>query len=46
VLPFFRTSSAVVYSIDAHPINVEVDLCATGNARDIVTVGMPDTAVR
>jgi magnesium chelatase family protein len=35
-----------VYGIDAHLIDVEVDLWATGNARDFITVGMPDTAVR
>ena len=35
-----------MYGIDAHLIDVEVDLWATGNARDFVTVGMPDTAVR
>jgi magnesium chelatase family protein len=35
-----------VYGIDAHLIDVEVDLWATGNARDLVMVGMPDTAVR
>ncbi len=35
-----------MYGIDAHLIDVEVDLWATGNARDFVMVGMPDTAVR
>jgi len=35
-----------VYGIDAHLIDVEVDLWASGNARDFITVGMPDTAVR
>jgi magnesium chelatase family protein len=45
-LPLFRTRSAAVYGIDAHLIDVEVDLWATGNARDFITVGMPDTAVR
>jgi magnesium chelatase family protein len=35
-----------VYGIDAHLIDVEVDLWATGNVRDFITVGMPDTAVR
>jgi magnesium chelatase family protein len=45
-LPLFRTRSAAVYGIDAHLIDVEVDLWASGNARDFVMVGMPDTAVR
>ncbi len=34
-----------MYGIDAHLIDVEVDLY-NGSARDFVTVGMPDTAVR
>jgi len=42
----FRTRSAAVYGIDAHPIDVEVDMYASGSARDFITVGMPDTAVR
>ncbi|HSB16349.1 MAG TPA: YifB family Mg chelatase-like AAA ATPase [Bryobacteraceae bacterium] len=45
-MPLFRTRSAAVYGIDAHPIDVEVDMWASGNARDFITVGMPDTAVR
>jgi magnesium chelatase family protein len=42
----FRTRSAAVFGIDAHPIDVEVDLYHSGSARDFITVGMPDTAVR
>jgi magnesium chelatase family protein len=42
----FRTRSAAVYGIDAHPIDVEVDMYSSGSARDFVMVGMPDTAVR
>lgn len=42
----FRTRSAAVFGIHAHPIDVEVDMYAGGSARDFVTVGMPDTAVR
>ncbi|MBL8232479.1 MAG: YifB family Mg chelatase-like AAA ATPase [Bryobacterales bacterium] len=42
----FRTRSAAVFGIDAHPIDVEVDLYPSGSARDFITVGMPDTAVR
>jgi magnesium chelatase family protein len=34
-----------VYGIDAHLIDVEVDMYS-GTARDFITVGMPDTAVR
>ncbi len=34
-----------MYGIDAHLIDVEVDMYP-GNAREFVTVGMPDTAVR
>jgi magnesium chelatase family protein len=45
-LALFRTASAAVYGIDACLIDVEVDLYASGSARDFVTVGMPDTAVR
>jgi len=42
----FRTRTAAVFGIDAHLIDVEVDLYRTGSARDFVTVGMPDLAVR
>src|SRR5271169_5063551 len=44
-MALFRTRSAAVYGIDAHLIDVEVDMYS-GSARDFVTVGMPDTAVR
>jgi magnesium chelatase family protein len=44
-MALFRTRSAAVYGIDAHLIDVEVDLFA-GNPRDSVMVGMPDVAVR
>lgn len=44
-MALFRTRSAAVYGIDAHLIDVEVDMYP-GNAREFVTVGMPDTAVR
>src|SRR6201988_5085148 len=46
VMGLFRTRSAAVYGIDAHLIDVEVDLYRSGSARDFITVGMPDTAVR
>jgi magnesium chelatase family protein len=45
-MPLFKTRSAAVYGIDAHLIDVEVDLYASGTSRDFVMVGMPDTAVR
>lgn len=38
--------TAAVFGIDAHPIDVEVDLHSHGSDRDFVTVGLPDTAVR
>src|SRR5215469_8764604 len=45
-MALFRTRSAAVFGIDAHLIDVEVDMYPAGSARDFVTVGMPDTAVR
>ncbi len=45
-MPLFRTRSAVIYGIEAHPIDVEVDLATSGSSRDFTMVGMPDTAVR
>ncbi len=45
-MALFRTRSAAVYGIDAHLIDVEVDMYPSGSNRDFVTVGMPDTAVR
>jgi hypothetical protein len=45
-MALFKTRSAAVYGIDAHPIDVEVDMFSSGSARDSVMVGMPDTAVR
>src|SRR6202042_575039 len=44
-MALFRTRSAAVYGIDAHLIDVEVDMYP-GVGRDFITVGMPDTAVR
>src|SRR5690242_21835726 len=44
-MALFRTRSAAVYGIDAHLIDVEVDMYA-GSARDFTMVGMPDIAVR
>jgi magnesium chelatase family protein len=45
-LALFKAHSAAVYGIDAHLIEVEVDMYPSGTARDFITVGMPDTAVR
>ena len=45
-MALYRTRTAAVYGIDAYPIDVEVDMYASGSARDFITVGMPDTAVR
>src|SRR5882724_6551842 len=44
-MALFRTRSAAVFGIDAHLIDVEVDLYASSH-RDFITVGMPDTAVK
>src|SRR5262252_4603002 len=46
VMALFKTRSAAVYGIDAHLIDVEVDMHSSGSARDSVMVGMPDVAVR
>ncbi len=45
-MALFHIQSAAVFGIDAHLIDVEVDMYSGGNARDFVTVGMPDTSVR
>ncbi len=45
-MALYRTRSAAVYGIDAHLIDVEVDMAQAGSSRDFVTVGMPDTAIR
>src|SRR5271163_3252801 len=44
-MALFRTRSAAIFGIDAHLIDVEVDMY-TGQNRDFITVGLPDTAVR
>jgi magnesium chelatase family protein len=44
-MALFTTRSAAVFGIEAHLIDVEVDMYPGAN-RDFVTVGMPDTAVR
>jgi magnesium chelatase family protein len=45
-MALFRTRSAAVYGLDAHLIDVEVDMYPNGDRREILTVGMPDVAVR
>ena len=45
-MALFRTYSAALHGIDAHVIDVEVDMYPAGTSRDFVTVGMPDAAVR
>ena len=45
-MPLFKTRSAAIYAIDAHLIDVEVDLHSWGSAKDTRMVGMPDVAVR
>ena len=45
-MALFKTQSAAVYGIDAHCIDVEVDMYSQGSPRDSRMVGMPDVAVR
>ena len=45
-MPLFKTQSAAIYGIDARLIDVEVDMYASGSARESRMVGMPDVAVR
>ena len=45
-MALFKTRGAAIYGIDAQLIDVEVDMFASGNARESVMVGMPDVAVR
>ena len=45
-MALFRTLSAAIQGIDAHLIDVEVDMYPSGTSRDFVTVGMPDAAVK
>jgi magnesium chelatase family protein len=45
-MALFKTQSAAIYGIDARLIDVEVDMYASGSARDSRMVGMPDVAVR
>src|ERR1041385_5597270 len=45
-MALFKTRGAAIYGIDAHLIDVEVDMFAQGNPQESAMVGMPDTAVR
>src|SRR5579875_3251200 len=45
-MALFRTRSAAIQGIDAHLVDVEVDMYPSGSSRDFVTVGMPDAAVK
>ena len=45
-MPLFKTRSAAVYGIEAHPVDVEVDMYKGGMGQNFMLVGMPDTAVR
>src|SRR3954449_7118279 len=45
-MALFKTRSAAVYGIDAHLIDVAVEMFSQGNARSSGMVGMPDVAVR
>ncbi len=44
-MALYRTRTAAVYGIEAHLIEVEVDMYPS-EQRDFVTVGLPDSAVR
>src|SRR5579862_7459753 len=44
-MALYRTRSAAVFGIEAHLIDVEVDMYPSAQ-REFITVGMPDTAVR
>ena len=44
-MPLFKTRTAALYGVEALVIDVEVDMYL-GSAKDFVTVGLPDTAVR
>ena len=45
-MALFRTRSAAIQGIEAHLVDVEVDMYPSGTSRDFVTVGMPDAAVK
>lgn len=45
-MALFKTRTAAGYGIDAHLIDVEVDMYSGGSAKDTRMVSMPDVAVR
>jgi magnesium chelatase family protein len=45
-MALFKTQSAAVFGIDAHLIDIEVDMYGSGSVRDFVMVGLPDVAVK
>lgn len=45
-MSLFRTRSAAVFGIEGKPIDVEVNMYGSGDNRDFIMVGMPDTAVK
>jgi magnesium chelatase family protein len=45
-MALFKTQSAAVFGIDAHLIDIEVDMYGSGSGRDFVMVGLPDIAVK
>jgi magnesium chelatase family protein len=45
-MALFKTQSAAVFGIDAHLIDIEVDMYGSGSTRDFVMVGLPDIAVK
>jgi len=42
----FKTRSLAVYGVDAHLLDVEVDMHKSSTVHHFITVGLPDTAVR
>ena len=45
-MSLFRTRSAAVFGIEGRPVDIEVDIYHAGMVRDVIVVGMPDTAVK
>ncbi len=45
-MSLFRTRSAAVFGIEGRPVDIEVDIYHAGMIREVVVVGMPDTAVK
>jgi magnesium chelatase family protein len=45
-MSLFRTHSAAVFGIQAHPVEIEAEYFKVAEPKDICMVGMPDTVVR